>query len=132
MYSQRRILRNDSYHMHQKYVLELCTTLTLSLIFTGTASSECTSSDLCEHPSTIWEHTESQSVTKGILYPKSCAATCADLEWCLGVTDDEKTNVCIFHLGAAEDKCSSFKSTEPGQTLYMKRKHKGDCVSVGY
>ena len=112
--------------------MEVCTTLILSLVLTGTVSSECTSSDLCEYPSTTWEHTKFQSVTKGTLYPKSCAAACADLEWCLGVTDDEKINMCIFHLGAAEDKCPSLKSTESGQTLYMNRKHKRDCAWVGY
>ena len=132
MYSQKRKLRNKTYHMHQMNIFKLCSTLTLSLIFTGTASPECTSSDLCEYPSSTWEHTKFQSVTKETLYPKSCAAACADLEWCLGVTDDEKANMCIFHLGAAEDKCTSLTSTAPDQTLHMKRKHKGDCLSVGY
>ena len=51
---------------------------------------------------------------------------------CLGVTDNEKTNMCSFHAGDAEDKCSFLESAEAHQTLYMKGKDNRDGVSVGY
>ena len=121
------------YHVNGWHVFEVCTALILTLVISGIATSKCTSSDIYKYPITTWKHTKSPTVTKRNVHPKSCAAACMELEWCLGVTDNEKTNMCSFHAGDAEDKCSFLKSAEAHQTLYMKGKDDNrDGVSVCY
>ena len=106
--------------------------LILSVVYSGTlhVSSKCTNSEMCVYFNASLENTQNQSVSHESLFPKSCAASCADRTWCLGVTDDKRTKMCIYHSVDKEGRGPSFISLEMGLTLYLKKKYDGICVSV--
>ena len=106
--------------------------LILSLVFTKPLqiTPNCANSDMCVYFNASLANTQNQSITRESVFPKSCAAACADRTWCFGVTDAKRTKMCIYHSVDKEGKGPSFMSMETGVTLYLKKKYNGICVSV--
>ena len=102
------------------------------LIWVLQVSSKCTSFDMREHSSASMENTQTQSIKKEIIFPKSCGAACVDRDWCLGVTVDKESRMCIFQFEDDDDRCPSVASREFGQTLYLKQNYNSACLSVGF
>ena len=104
----------------------------LSLVVIGIlhVSSKCTNYEMCVYVNASLENTQIQSVTAESVFPKSCAAACADRKSCLGVTDDKKTKRCNYHFVDDDGGDLYFNSMKPGQTLFLEKKYNGECLSV--
>ena len=87
---------------------------------------------MCVYVNASLENTPIQFEAQESVFPRSCAAACADRKSCLGVTDDKKTKTCNYHYGFVDDKNGGlyFNPMKPGQTLFLKKKYDGECLSV--